>query len=1375
VTERGLTFRLPQDNSAYSLLDMQLHIGDPFAATDQEGDALGNVCADHFVMSSDLVSCAEDVKRGVLIRDGKFVTVNSADPCSESFLFEYSEGDSIVPRLLSVFSPFMGSGIVEDERLSEAMSNLQRELGDHLSGSKVGFESLNELLLIGQSATSSIADTRKKLERAESSLSSLRFEGVALSVSSSKFNRYTPSAPSSRLMRVYGLMGERRSEIKDLEARLDSQLAMREGLGLLLADVVVGTRATGDSEVDAVAFGTAGAMLEQMDLKDLSRSHYETASRIGDEAGNPLSARYFELQAIRMMPEEDDAWEAKVVRIDELSANLSGLNGMLMGREMFYEARPIYIRGIKATEAIVREIGAQALMEKVGIHRRNELDADSDIFEELHGQVMDCIGYVTSNPASQAEAGYLSLALTGLEEARVELAATQSKMGDLEELEDLLPLIRKDAEAAYAMMDSFDQLEDPLAEAYAQLLKVSYFLPEQQCGLPLDAIESWMKDVDAKFPNAEPVVQFTNYLREKAPHLFYENGALKPRGEMPDAPDALAAIDAEGTLHILAGTMGEGVAIGGTASLAGAYGLGKAGLLCGPFAEICVPAGAAIGGACGFLFGEGILHWIHSDEIDSMESQVGKAGLALARITPEEASMQRWIGYGCLSAGIIFSGAAGRGGAGLFGKMLSGARSLGRKQTYVNFGRWMGHQGGEMIHELRYFKNVIRATGHGLYGAFTKRAPKDGMAVVRSVDDLFDETFVRLSPGQRALLGESEDAQRAAWREIAESLATHGESHALTPPLAKALPSEMRGLLDRWLWKPVNSFMDNQLGLAKLDKLWVGRVDAAHMAIRGGVPEVVQDRAVMMFRKELLTHQGRIARGWTAGMKAQSSGLARGIEAFSARLGPYTKPLWSNQIFTPQFARAHRLGVIPLAADFFYDGDGDDVLGGGWTLHDGDIDTWWGFGGLVASTGYYSTRLGINSIYGADIAGTAKALTFASFLGIAGQQALDVDFNRLSWSQIEYLAILPTTLMLYSGIHASGSSRLMMASTALPFARRIPSLSSPMYRSAFKLTSSLTKPAMQGAWGRGLSLGYTIPWIMGMTYMFSGEGMLDADPYFVGQRGLKFAAVGLLLNPLMVQLGGKSAIGQGASRILGYGFDLIPAIPMSPYYNKGVFDKSLGRALSSTDAGEQDLAMDIFMSRVPIWGSADLGRSISTINRTYDVGGFMSATNKDKSFEMLDSDTWLNPDSHFDISDPSTYSFGWRWEPQALIKWLDVLDELADKKVDGGLSTISTEEVHKRFIGTTLRELSSPAKWKGDAHYKRGIIILGMMMKLRINEGGSIAGFYGDSIKKSGNGVAEFMRGVPNPYDRDEFRGMIDDVQAMGSSEIDALLAPLLK
>jgi len=1434
VVDHRVTHRVASYAGVSSLAEAEFY---PEQLQSREG--VTPVCVDHFVAESQ--PTIDPSKRAVIIRDGKLIMVDAFELNSDAFLFEYDADSAIVPRLVDIFAALMGSGVREDARFAEVMLELKAELDAHLSGQNVKFESLNELISVGQDLTSSIAETRKKIGDGEDSLSRLRMEGIGLSVSASRLHMIgTPAIPGAAYSRNFKRISALKSELAGLENLLKKRMAMREDLGILLADVVIGSRATGDGDVDAVAFGTAGALLEQIDLKDLAREHYESASRIGKNVDNPLIDRYFELQAIRMMPEVDDAWEEKVERMDALITSISSLNNDLIGREILVRDEPIFIKGIRATEAITREIGAQALMEKIAIYRRNDLDADDDIFEELHSKVMMRVAYAAERPASQAEAGYLAMALAGLTEARVELIAEQSKMADLEELETLLPLIRMDAERTHLMIDSFDELEAPLAEAYTQLLKVSYFLPEQQCGLPLDAIESWMRNVDSKFPNAKPISEFTNYLRESAPHLFNPDGSLKGRYYMPDAPDALAAIDAEGALHILAGTMKEGIGVSVSSSMAGAYGLGKAGILCGPAAEVCIPLGAAIGGAGGFLFGEKVLHWMHDEEIDRMEFQVGKAGLALARITPEEASTQRLIGYGSLAFGTILSGVGGRSGAGFFGKMVGGARALGKKQTYINFGRWMGYQGGEFVHELRYGKNVLFATGHAIRGILTKRAPKGGMAVLRSVDDIFDDTFRRLSPGQRALLGETDEVQRAAWRKVAESLVSHkktvaddlvsngfkkltkaqkallGETEELQriawrgieklPQMEKVfikerLAAEIFTPLDKYLWSPINNFVDKKLGFSRLNDLWLGRVNAAHMAIRKGAPEALKDRTLLMFRKELLTHQSRIARGWTPGMKDVQTGIAKFVGGVSDRITPYTQKLFSQP-----FARMHRLGTIPATLDLFYDGDGKDVVGGGWTLSDGDIDTWWGFGGLVTSTGYYSTRLGINSIYGADIAGTAKALTFASFLGVAGQEAMDVDFNKLSWAQLEYLAILPTTLMLYSGVHASGSSRLMMTSTALPFLRRVPSLSSPIYRSAFKLTAPLSKPAMQGVWGRGLSLGYTIPYIMGVTYLFSKK--LDADPYFVGQRGFKFAAVGLILNPLMVQLGGKTAIGQGVSRMLGYGFDIIPALSMSPYYNKGVFDNSLERALGSENPDDQDLAMDIFMSRVPIWGSDDLGESISTINRTYDVGGFMSAFNKDESFEMFDSDTWLNPNSHFDIADPSTYSTGWRWEPQALIKWLDVMDELVAKKIAWAIKVSEDDEVdmekvdeetraimelqasdavptrvYERFLESAQREFESTERWMDDDHYKRGVIMLALMIKLRAVEyrnNDLTAAVYKDFVEGCDDRLGDFLSNVPEPAAygdvklRDDFKRLVDDIQDLSSHELDEMLAPLL-
>jgi hypothetical protein len=604
-----------------------------------------------------------------------------------------------------------------------------------------------------------------------------------------------------------------------------------------------------------------------------------------------------------------------------------------------------------------------------------------------------------------------------------------------------------------------------------------------------------------------------------------------------------------------------------------------------------------------------------------------------------------------------------------------------------------------------------------------------------------------MSPGQQAQM------PKAQWRTAFDNMVEYGDTVLFRPTSAGPKPL------------PV-SWFDRTSGLKWLDDFAKGRVDAMRFAVSENVPEFAQSRLALMGRKELERQAFRESQGFDRALADKFAADAATKKAAAlAKKGYLGKAI--DIAFGPKTQKLYRLGMLAAAADYAFVKDTPE--GYELTPWDGHIDTGWGAAGYIAGTGYYSTRLGINTYNGSINGGGMKAVTFVGFQGLAGLALFDSDIKKIAGAQDEYLVVLPATLLLYSGMHAKGGkSTILNAVSQLPFVRRIPSLSA--YTSAYGAHSTIGSPSFirttpgfipNNFKGMAVSLGYTIPFIMGVT-AYTGGTLLSSDPYFIGQRGWKFFFVGTILNPIQIALGGDTGRAQSATRLLGLITDLLPAVSLSPYYNNSYnMRRTLLRMAGEKGPDDVDEELRLFVSEPDNWMSYVGLNGMSTVNRTFDLGGFIGR-------------------DAFEIAKPNTWNFGWRWEPDGVNAWLNAMEGYKDKKrgwIEGAGTT--HPELYADMAFSFYKGFENPEFWMGTEHRTRGMLIYSIVAKWyaqRFKNGEQQFAPYANLLDQAPEQWRTgFWDRVPQVGNREELLRQVAVVQEMPIDEVEALMAASYK
>ncbi len=1099
-------------------------------------------------------------------------------------------------------------------------------------------------------------------------------------------------------------VGGTRLAIAALEEKIRTEEGALSALATMMGDLAVGAGPFEDAGQEAVAEGTRGSIADVFGLTSQAHAHFEAARGAADRAENKLLALHYRFHAARTLPEEgEEQWEAKALELKAFAeasmraaSEAHDLGSLIEQRYalrdgfvlQMSEQTELQLEALKVQEEELRGLRADALLAEIDLQTRNGMERDDDAFERLHDHVMSQMNYATVHPGSPRESTSLMRALTSLHLHLVQEAAEDSRAGDLDTVRELTPKMEAEAATAQRMY----RVAGGDGEALATLLDIAHFSIQQQCGLPIDAVYAWWGNAYKAHRDVPAIAQQADELRKKAPHLFDEQGELKPRHLITAAPEGELAGELEGKLHIATGTTVENVAIGGTASVGGAAigakAFAGAGVFCGPLAEWCVPIGGAIGGIGGFFAGDQIVKLLHADEVEEMESQARLGGMGLLRTTKSEAELTAtlaYVGYGfgavLCGVGGGFSAKATRWSLGEFA--AAALTRQGWRSAYSYSRTYAVRTLGELVYESKHAGNFLRGAYQWGRGFLRDPVPpKGGGFVAPNLERSFELIYARMTPGQLA------SKSKEQWRAIFDDLVARGDTQLFRAPAAANKEVVPPGALDP-LWRAMNAGADKGMGLAALDRAFAGRVAAANSSIVANVPELVESRLALMGRKELLRHAFRLESGWAPAVAGAAGAAGK------AEHGMLWK-VWNQHLWSAEFSKTYRFGLVPAAVDYAFVKDTPE--GYQLTSWDGKMDTAWGIGGYIFGTGYYSTRLALNTYNGSIMGGGIKALTFVGFQGLAGLALADTDIGSIKGSQEEYLLVLPATLLLYSGMHAKGGS-LVRGLSQVPFARRIPSISA--WTSCYLPKSAINAPnffkAMPGQAlpvnlkGMGVSLGYTVPFIMGITAV-TGKQLLDSDPYFIGQRGWKFFFVGTFLNPTQVALGGNTAAAQGGTRLLGILFDLIPAVSLSPYYNnRTILRSTLARMSRENGPGDRDEEMNLFFSQPENWAG---GSGLSTVNRTYDIVG---ALKRDE----------------FDVTKPSTWHAGWRWEPDGLDAWLDAMEGYKDKRSHKQVKGVGEEhpELYAQMADSFYRLFQDPSPWMGNEHRTRGMVIASVMTK----------------------------------------------------------------
>lgn len=1147
-------------------------------------------------------------------------------------------------------------------------------------------------------------------------------------------------------------------KIKILGKRCLAMEHDRETGGHLLARSIIEIETAKNPEDMAMVLGKAAAAVDVLGLEEMAHDYFQEALKISVAKNDAFAVPFYRLQSIRTMPDGDKKSQRyKLIELEKFyGETLSRLRQIEKAsvRAEIGGCMPNIDSGCSPREeALTRALLADTLVVEVCVMIKRGMEYDDAEYNKILETVLERTKVATEKPLTTREASSLTRALAGLFDLNIKKTSADSLSGHLGSTRGLAAKMQTEAALAEKMCKAHKLKDDALVA----LLDRAYFSVYQQSGLPIDAIYTWWENVAKKYRGLESVDAQIKVIRENAGHLF-ENGELKPRAMIIPPPDGADAQDIENKIHLSDGTFLEKLALVGGGSIAGTAAGAKlfagAGVLCGPFAEVCVPAGGAIGGVAGFFAGDKLLKWFHKDDLDEILSQARLAGTKFLRVGREEANRAElnsylyYYGIGVLAAA-VGGGATANATKWSIAQTASAAMTReGWRAAYSLTGQRLLYSwkeaGYEWGHTVNFFKGAYH-WGKGLAGS----SPKPSPFVPPNLDEVFELIYARLNPTQLAARTKEE------WRTVFDDLVARGDTSLFRAPKAGGGATSLPpGALDG-VWGRTNYFLDKQLRLDQLSEWTAGHFRSAKEAVARKVPKLVESRLALMGRKELLRHDFRLGEGWSPPVPAA-------VDAEASR-GVVWR-LWNQHLWSDEFAKAYRLGMIPALADYAFVKNTPD--GYELALWDGQIDTALGFAGYVAGTAYYSSRnpfgVEFNSFNGGILGGGMKALTFVGFLNLAGMAVGDTDIPTLKGAQDEYLLVLQETMLIYCGMHAKGGD-LVKAVSQIPFARRlIPSQSS--FVSMYAVNSTLNAPnffnAAKGARISvnlpgllGISLPYNIVNIMGVRTV-TGKTLLGSDPYFIGQSGWKFFFVGTILNPTQMAMGGNTAAAQGGTRLLGILFDIIPAISMSPYYNsRKMLSATLSRMAKENGPDDKDEEMKLFFSEPDNWLSSVGLSDIGTINRTFDVvGGFKRDA--------------------FKLTSPATWHFGWRWEPDGVDAFLDVLEGYKDEKTKKHTKGVgeSHPEIYAGMANALLNFFNEPQWWLNDEHKLRGMLITSIMAKwlaLRAKNGEKQFQPYAELIRQSSpEWRRRFWDNLPAVSSRKEFLEKVAVVQEMSVEDV---------
>lgn len=1143
-------------------------------------------------------------------------------------------------------------------------------------------------------------------------------------------------------------LSEAHQKLTALTHQKQGVMRSRIAIAETLASAVL-ANAGGMNAADAAAYGRAGEMVEDLGLQSQASPYYETAEFLAWGIGDVVKEAQFRLQVIRMMNEGDDQWRMKLAALQKLSDYVAMIvSGSILHADGDGVKIALPSPDFK-TQGKFHVVLAQALHDEVEIRVQRGMGSSDDEFLKLKQTVLARMDRIAALPMDANEARLLAEALASLQGVQVMDAAHASREGDLDVARSLGAVLKAEAAHARAMYKAFGTADEGLSH----VLEMAHYLRLRQSGLPVDAVYEWWSEVYGQYKGVNVFESQAAALRKKVPHFFTDVGELRARTDLAYAPDADMAVELESQLHISTGSVTENVLIETPSSIlgmsAGAKLFAGLGTLCGPAAGVCVPVGGALGGVAGVVAGDQVVKALHREAITEMEEQARLAGMALVRVTPEEALMAATWAYAGYAVRMIMAGGIGSLGAQAESWSLrAAARAAVTRQAWFHVGRYFV---GGVRNEASYAANWGKAAWSGLKGFVTEPTPNPSGFIRPDLDRSFEVIYARLSPTQVAKY------PRARWREIFNDLVERGDTKLFKAP--KSAAKLITGKFDGF-WKPVADFVDNNLHFADLDAFVSGRFRAAAARIALEVPEIAENDLALLGQKELLRHAFRLE---TA---PELIGASAKLAAPTAGTFAKAWKFWCDSIWSDHMARSYRLGWAPYAFDKYFlkkNQDGTFELSFG----DGRVDTWWGLSAKWLGWASLTTWAGFNTLNGGLIGNAMKGTTFVGFQGLSALAASDANLDQLEGAADEQVLFLGGMMLLASGKSANGGPLLRVLART-PLAQRIPSLSSFVTR--FEPTSTLASPNyFRPMPGRTLpvnvlglttlSLPYNIAMSSGMRAM-TGKALLDSDSYANWQIGVKFFFVGTILNPTQWALGTNTAQAQGGTRLLGIFFDIIPAMAFPPYYSsKAVMHATLDRMAGEGPVGQAKV-MRHFFSQPDNWmDTLGIGGG-STVNRSYDLVGVLKRGN------------------YFQWTNPKTWHSGWRWEPDGLSAWFDAMETGYTDKATGQ-EMLGVDDRHPDVYVGAVAELyhmfQNPDEWMGNEYKARGMVIAATMAKWQSGryargEGAQFKPFFELVDNANSEWRQKFWDIIPNAHSKAEFLKRAAEIQEMPMDEVLELL-----
>ncbi|OGQ48710.1 MAG: hypothetical protein A3H42_00305 [Deltaproteobacteria bacterium RIFCSPLOWO2_02_FULL_46_8] len=1038
--------------------------------------------------------------------------------------------------------------------------------------------------------------------------------------------------------------------------------------------------------------GNAMAALGQYEE---AQEHFRMAAQQASSAGLDLEAANFQLEEIQAIPNTSANLKKRMERLTAFFGNFDREVKMrTTGPETF--AMYLATKGDTESWRILRAETLTAILETYA--QSGSIDNAPKVHQmigTLHRLLQE--GY--EREISEGEAMALMDAVEAAQRWHIRegyLAGADAKEENLAQFFAIMEREYKDAEHIFSQ----HTMHAEMRESLATIEGLTYFHFWQQGGLPVTAVHSYWEHTKVS-PPAEAHGQLKEIIQKKAPHLFDSKGNLLPKDSIPFSADGDKAAFAENSLHYDDAGTAESVGIEGGASLAGAAIGFKAGLFCGPYAEICSPGGAIIGGTAGAIGGNALISKLHEKERGRFIGEAKRAGLALSRLTMDEAneneiSHLKWNTYGFAAAAVFAPGA---------GKWASGflsARLL-AKETYQWALKRATHEGK---HTLRWL-NALLWTAPKAF--FTQRA--GAVATTEIKPNVFPEIFNLLNPWEKT---KGKEYWRGIWHQWENARA------GAKAVASESGPTTFHGI--DILLGPLNRGWDFAFSLPT--RLGQGRLQAVREAVLAAHPNIARSTNLLVVLKEL-RRAAYVASKNDGVINVAANGGAKwtGFENFSG---------WLRQnVGTAELVRAHRFAIPPAIAGPFYDSDGKQ--GGGWTLHDGEWDSPWELASFFLASNSLSALVD-NKVIGADIAGAINLYTLDKMLDLSEYEG-PTDYNRLQAAHIHYQTATTVNSLFISGQHYLRNFAIGRALAPIPFFRLLPSMTS--FPSAFRLASNMAKPNFLTLGGFVLTFGYQS---YGTGYkvsdVFSSKPLINADPYYTWQRGTKYAIVVPVVNTFQAALGYRSTLGQTVGRVLGVPADLGLTIIFDPFLNKGRHENKMDRLLTEGTPSSLDEGWRVFVDA----------------NTTWDFGGVVG--------RMIDE-----KDPAFGGFHWKPMRIGhWRWERRGIETWTSPtpLDSLSSSSVSRkGFIEEMAEKGEWQKINALVEMykqqfLNPDAAWRQEESDRRGIVIFAFMVKYfaeRVRDN-PFFGPFRDLTRNTHpqlQNLTRFLKNLPTPETHEKF------------------------